>query len=445
VEQSKVERAHWRLHRMLLRRIAVAGVLIAAILASVTYYAGLRDMHHAAVTLAANRAAQFVAVASDVLATRPGEVQARLDQFVKGRLPPREGRIVAATIYDAAGRPVARVAQPDSAQHAEVLAFLSAQQPQAGVAREASGEAVSVSGVRHYFVQAPLRAADGQLLGQVLALFEPSETYLAGLQRRLWFTVVATIAIVFITAALLYPVILRLMRKVTSLSASLLDANLEILSVLGSAIAKRDADTDAHNYRVTVYSVRLGEAIGLDTRTMQTLIKGAFLHDVGKIGIPDHILHKPSKLDQDEYTKMKLHVSYGLDIVRRASWLADAEAVVGGHHEKFDGGGYDGKLKTEAIPIVARIFAIADVFDALTSRRPYKEALSFEATMEILEKDRGTHFDPELLDRFAAIARPLHQALAGDEGDYPQQEVQRILTRYFREDVETLLASDLTA
>jgi HD-GYP domain-containing protein (c-di-GMP phosphodiesterase class II) len=233
------------------------------------------------------------------------------------------------------------------------------------------------------------------------------------------------------------------MRRVTALSASLLDANLEMLSVLGSAIAKRDADTDAHNYRVTIYSVRLAEAAGLDVKTIQTLIKGAFLHDVGKIGIPDHILLKPGKLDEAEYAQMKQHVAHGLDIVRRAAWLADAEAVVGGHHEKFDGGGYDGKLKTDAIPIVARIFAIADVFDALTSHRPYKDALSFEASMEIVERDRGTHFDPQLLDAFAGIARPLHEALTRHDDDYAHQELQRIVTRYFRQDIETLLARDL--
>jgi HD-GYP domain-containing protein (c-di-GMP phosphodiesterase class II) len=430
---------------MLLRRIAVTGALVAAVLAGMTYVAGLRDMHNVAVALAANRATQFAAEAGDILATQPGEVQVRLDQFVKGRLAPREGRIVAATIYDVTGQPVARIAQPDNARRAELVAFLAGQRPQPGAADAADGHAVSVSGGRHYFVQAPLRAADGRPLGQVLALFEPSESFLAGLQRRLWLNVAAAIVIVVVTAGILYPVILRLMRRVTALSGKLLDANLEMLNVLGSAIAKRDADTDAHNYRVTIYSVRLAEAAGLDIRTIQTLIKGAFLHDVGKIGIPDHILLKPGKLDEDEYTQMKLHVSHGLDIVHRASWLADAEAVVGGHHEKFDGGGYDRKLKTDAIPVVARIFAIADVFDALTSRRPYKDALSYDATMAILEKDRGTHFDPQLLDRFAAIARLLHQSLAGVEGDYPKQEVQRIVTRYFREEVETLLAGDLAA
>lgn len=119
------------------------------------------------------------------------------------------------------------------------------------------------------------------------------------------------IAVVLGTAALLYPVIVRLMRRVTGLSTDLLEANLEMLSTLGSAIAKRDADTDAHNYRVTIYSVRLAQAAGLDAPRIQALIKGAFLHDVGKIGIPDHILLKPGKLDDREYAEMKKHVAHG--------------------------------------------------------------------------------------------------------------------------------------
>ena len=230
-----------------------------------------------------------------------------------------------------------------------------------------------------------------------------------------------------------------LLRRVVRLSEELLDANLEMLSVVGSAIAKRDADTDAHNYRVTIYSVRLAEAVGVGSKAMQSLIKGAFLHDVGKIGIPDHILLKPGNLDDSEFAEMQKHVAHGLDIVRRAAWLADAEEVVGCHHEKFDGGGYGSGLHAEDIPLNARIFAIADAFDALTSRRPYKEPLAFAAAMDILEKGRGTHFDPRLLDVFAAIARPLHDGFANRDDDHPREVLRGIVIRYFKQDMDALL------
>src|SRR5690606_25377678 len=109
---------------------------------------------------------------------------------------------------------------------------------------------------------------------------------------------------------------------------------------------------------------------------MHALIKGALLHDVGKIGVSDGILLKPGRLTDDEFKEMRRHVEYGYDIVGPVRWLSDACDVVRHHHEKYDGSGYDGKLSNGQIPLAARIFAIADVFDALTSRRPYKEPMT---------------------------------------------------------------------
>ena len=129
-----------------------------------------------------------------------------------------------------------------------------------------------------------------------------------------------------------------------------------------------------------------------------------FLHDVGKIGVRDSILLKPGRLDKDEYEIMKTHVRHGLDIVKRSAWLKDATDVVGYHHEKFNGEGYFENLAGEKIPIAARIFAIADVFDALTSERPYKKAFSLEQAISILKEGKETHFDPQLLDVFIDIA-----------------------------------------
>jgi HD-GYP domain-containing protein (c-di-GMP phosphodiesterase class II) len=236
---------------------------------------------------------------------------------------------------------------------------------------------------------------------------------------------------VLATTALLYPVIVRLMHRLSDFSSDLLAANLETLSLLGSAIALRDSDTDVHNYRVTLYAVRLAEALPLGVQDIQALIKGAFLHDVGKIGIRDDILLKPGPLSEEEFRIMKTHVVHGLDIVGRSAWLADAAAVVGGHHEKFDGSGYPRGTRDHAIPVAARIFAIVDVFDALTSRRPYKEPMSFEAAVEILEKGRGSHFDPELLDSFNSIARTLYERYAGCEDEGLHEELAGLARQYY--------------
>ena len=245
------------------------------------------------------------------------------------------------------------------------------------------------------------------------------------------------VGIVLVTSLLLYPVIISLMRRLEKLSLKLLDANLEMVGVVGSTIAKRDSDTDAHNFRVTIYSVRVAQAMGLGDEMIRVLIKGAFLHDVGKIGIRDSVLLKPGRLDEEEFAEMKLHVNHGLDIVFRSEWLREAAAVVGSHHEKFEGNGYPTGLKGEDIPVLARIFAIADVFDALTSHRPYKQPLSFEETMDILMRGRGSHFDPEILDVFATIARQLYDQYGSAEDSRARRDLEAIVKQYYRADVAT--------
>jgi HD-GYP domain-containing protein (c-di-GMP phosphodiesterase class II) len=186
-------------------------------------------------------------------------------------------------------------------------------------------------------------------------------------------------------------------------------------------------------------SVRLAETVALEPRNIQRLIKGAFLHDVGKIGIRDNVLLKPGPLSNEEFQVMKGHVAHGLDIVSRSEWLSDATEVVGFHHEKFDGTGYGRGLRGSDIPTAARIFAIADVFDALTSKRPYKEPFSLEEALDILEKGKGSHFDPDLLDPFKRIARDIHGELANREDNGLRDELDEILARYFGRDVEVLI------
>ncbi len=151
---------------------------------------------------------------------------------------------------------------------------------------------------------------------------------------------------------------------------------------------------------------------------------------MGKIGIRDSILLKPGRLDRTEFDEMKRHVNHGIDIVSRSSWLKDASSVVGSHHEKFEGNGYPDGLNGTDIPLLARIFAIADVFDALTSRRPYKDPLSYEETIDILIEGRGTHFDPDALDKFVKIAKPLYDVYGANDDERPRKELGDIVGRY---------------
>ncbi|MBF0392276.1 MAG: HD-GYP domain-containing protein, partial [Alphaproteobacteria bacterium] len=234
---------------------------------------------------------------------------------------------------------------------------------------------------------------------------------------------------VLLTALALHPVMASLQKNVLATAHDLLRANIDTLQVLGGAIAKRDSDTSAHNFRVTIYAVRIGEAMGLDDGAIRRVIKGSFLHDVGKIAIRDSILLKPGKLTAEEFAEMRTHVAHGLDIIAANTWLRDAREIVGGHHEKVDGTGYPLGLAGDDIPLAARIFAVADVFDALTSQRPYKAAMPDEEALTILEEGRGKHFDTAVLDAFGGILADIRAELSS-AGDV-EMLADRILARYF--------------
>lgn len=233
------------------------------------------------------------------------------------------------------------------------------------------------------------------------------------------------------TTLALYPVILLLNRSLLKASRDILRGNLETAAVLGSAIAKRDSDTGEHNYRVTLYAIALAEASGLPKAEMRGLILGAFLHDVGKIGIADTILLKPGHLNDEEFSSMRRHVELGLDIVANSRWLAQARVIIGQHHEKFDGSGYPQGLAGKDIARTARIFAITDVFDALTSARPYKPALAVAEALAIQAQGAGSHFDPVLLETFAGLAAPLHAELHGQPEAALVQRLGNLLPHYF--------------
>ena len=169
-------------------------------------------------------------------------------------------------------------------------------------------------------------------------------------------------------------------------------------------IASRDAESSAHNYRVTLYALSLAHEAGLPESAMNGLIAGSFLHDIGKITVSDAILRKPQRLSESEVGEMRLHVRRGVDLVKRSRWLAEAREIIEFHHERFDGSGYPRGVGGERIPLAARIFAIAEVFDALTSVRPYKSAASLEDALEIITREAGRHFDPRLVADFLVIA-----------------------------------------
>lgn len=300
--------------------------------------------------------------------------------------------------------------------------------PQAG---EFAHEFHFIRGELLLVILVPLKGIQDSLTGYFEGIYQVDRQTLNSIKGDLLRTLLFVSLGITFTTLLMYPIILTLNRGLIKLSGDLLKGNLELMNVLGCAIAERDSDTNSHNYRVTFYALRLGEAIGLAREAIHDLIAGAFLHDVGKIGIRDPILLKPGKLTPEEFEIMKTHVSLGVDILSKASWLSGARDVVEFHHEKYDGTGYPQGLKAEAIPLNARIFAIVDVFDALTSKRPYKESWTVIDALAMLERDSGSHFDPQLVKNFVRLAPDLYQKISGVEEHRLEAMLQHSIARYF--------------
>src|SRR6185503_7040967 len=185
------------------------------------------------------------------------------------------------------------------------------------------------------------------------------------------------------------------------------------LRALAAALEARDVETRGHSDRVVAYCIGLGKQLGLAGRDLITLEHGALLHDIGKIGVPDAILLKRGALSDEEWAHMRRHVDYGAEILRGIDFLQGATQIVAQHHERFDGSGYPAGVNGETICMGARIFAVADAVDAMTSDRPYRAALPFEAAAEEMIRCSGSHFDPRVVSAFTSVPLDVWQQIRG--------------------------------
>lgn len=197
----------------------------------------------------------------------------------------------------------------------------------------------------------------------------------------------------------------RLFERERSLLRDLVRANEETLLGLVSALDMKEHNTNLHSQRVRKNTLILADRFGFDEARKQAISFGALLHDVGKIAVPDAILLKPSTLTDEEEKVMRNHPSIGYGIVNRIEFLREAAEIIHAHHERFDGSGYPRGLKGEEIPLGARLFAVVDVYDALTSARPYRTPLSYEEAVVEIKKGSCQHFDPKVVDAFLAIPK----------------------------------------
>src|SRR5580692_130266 len=183
------------------------------------------------------------------------------------------------------------------------------------------------------------------------------------------------------------------------------------LQALGDALDLKDSETEGHSRRVTAFTIAIARALGVPREQIAVIARGAFLHDIGKMAIPDHILRKPGKLDDDERAIMREHCYHGYQMLKKIPFLAEACEIVYSHQEHFDGSGYPRGLKGREIPLGARIFSVADTLDAIISDRPYRPARSFVEARKEIQAWVGRQFDPEVVEVFVKMPDEIFEDL----------------------------------
>jgi putative nucleotidyltransferase with HDIG domain len=189
------------------------------------------------------------------------------------------------------------------------------------------------------------------------------------------------------------------------------------LEALGDALDLKDAETEGHSKRVTAFTIAIARALGLPKEEISVIARGAFLHDIGKMAIPDNILRKPGKLTHEEMLIMREHCYRGYQMLKKIPILSEACDIVYSHQEKFDGTGYPRGLRGDEIPLGARIFSIADTLDAITCDRPYRKAQSLDAARAEIKRCSGTQFDPEIVDVFLRMPDNIWEDLRREIND----------------------------
>lgn len=404
------------IHRRAIKRLTAAWVALSLLAGGAVFYVEVRKAEDLVLKMALDEAGAFAAH------VRPGAdhhtvLKQKAVEYLKRHM-------VVIKLYRPDGREVLRAVAPGF-ETVEARLTAHPHLPASGDSIRHSSAFIQQRVLMHVLL--PLSGRAGYFEG----VYRVDDETIANIRNDVLGALALVVLVTLITTVALYPVIVSLNRGLIQYAKDLLKGNIELMQVLGSAVALRDSDTGTHNHRVTLYAVRLAEAVGLDRAQFQRLIAGAFLHDVGKIGVSDTILLKRGRHSEEETRVMRTHVPLGVEILNKSEWLQHARDVVECHHEKYDGSGYPRGLQGEAIPMNARIFAITDVFDALVARRPYKEPFGFDDAMGMLARERGLHFDPALLDAFTRIAPAVYAEIHATDEATLRRTLDKLVERYF--------------
>jgi putative nucleotidyltransferase with HDIG domain len=433
------------IYKTLIKRLAISTLLIASLFAFASFYHSKEMINRAVRQLSKVQISFIKSRVQEAIAARGGDLETALAFAVN--FPPvkalqiREGEFVYLMLHDERREHVAvyqhEGVRNDNAVQRHIITEIAKHSGDAYRGPEYNW--LKIDGRTYLEIhESLLKENDGSAI-YLRALFVLSDLTVESIRAFTIRNTLSILAAIIATAMLLYPVVTILFNRITQFSFDLLTAHLQTMEALGETISKRDSDTSLHNYRVTILTVSIALQINIAHDKMKSLIKGAFLHDIGKIGVRDNILLSHERYNEKERQIMQEHVPLGLDIINRSSWLKDAAAIVGNHHEKYDGSGYPGGLKGTDIPLEARIFTIADVFDALTSKRSYKEPYSYEEAMAYMHEGRGVHFDPIILDAFIQISRQLYYTYATLDDNTLKNKFKEITDLYFHQDIEAMI------
>jgi HD-GYP domain-containing protein (c-di-GMP phosphodiesterase class II) len=415
------------IRKKLIFRLFIGWLVLSVVIGTVVYFVQMEHIDELVMSLAMDESALLFK--DSLQHINDGNEAMRLELEAKARKYISGSHFIIVELYDKSHK---RIIEAQREGSVSVEKYLDRKKIEHIFTDESEYNRFHLGGNMYLQVFTPLKTAGGLVVGHFEGVYKVDDMAMKNIGHDVVGALVHVILAILVTAVMFYPIIIGLTKNLMKLTSDLSRANIGMLAVLGGAIAKRDSDTNAHNYRVTIYAVRLAHAMGLKQERMRRLVKGSFLHDLGKIGITDNILLKPGKLTDEEFEEMQTHVRHGIDIIGKYEWLADAVSVVACHHEKYDGTGYPSGFKGEEIDIGARIFAIADVFDALTSRRPYKEPFSFDKAMGIIEENSGSHFDPRLVDVFKRIASDLYDETNAATEDELEKTLNGIIADYFK-------------
>lgn len=414
------------IHTWLIVRLALVWLVLSLGIGGLVHYLGTARLDSHVMDMAKTETNAYSGEFSAYLRTPSERALAHFNLRIRDLID--HDNLIVVEFYDAGSKRITEFVKPSAR---DIEARLPKHGSSFSSAQGISMQKLMLGEETYLRVFNPILDRTGTRIGYLEGVYLAPDEIVRQIKGQTFWSLVLVVLIVFVTSLALYPLIVSLNGKILDYTHLLALTNVGMLKVLGSAIAKRDSDTNIHNYRVTLYSVRIGEKLGLSHLVMQGLIKGAFLHDVGKIAIGDAILLKSGRLTPEEFAIMQTHVGHGRDIIHNYAWLEDAVEVVCNHHEKYDGSGYPAGIAADRIPLNGRIFAVADVFDALTSRRPYKEPFSFQASVEIIRDSRGTHFDPVVADLFLTSAQALHEEIGHEDEAFLHKKLEECIKAYF--------------